>query len=81
MEKDKNVMHIASFVLSIISLITTLFWYITLSTGILAIVFGVKSAKRYGSKLGKAGLIIGIIALSLFVFNYMCMIFMLLSNM
>ena len=85
MEENKtnnSGMHIASLVLGIISIITALFWYITLPTGVLAIVFGVKSAKRTGSKLGKAGMITGIIGLSLFAFIYISLIFILiLSNM
>ena len=63
-------MHIASLVLGIISIVTALFWYISLPSGILAIIFGAKSAKRTGSKLGKAGLITGIIGLSLFALIY-----------
>ena len=68
--KGKTGMPVASLVLGIISIITNLFWYITLPTGILAIVFGAKSAKKTGSKIGKAGLITGIVGLSLFVFVY-----------
>ena len=64
----------SALVLGIISIVTNLFWYLTLPTGILAIVFGAKSAKRFGSKLGKAGLILGIIGLSLFAFAYVGMI-------
>ena len=81
MEENKignSGMHVASLVLGIISIITVLFWYITAPTGILAIVFGVKSAKRTGSKLGKAGMITGIIGLSLFAFTYISMILILL---
>ena len=81
MEENKisnSGMHIASLVLGIISIVTVLFWYITAPTGILAIVFGVKSAKRTGSKLGKAGMITGIIGLSLFAFTYISMILILL---
>ena len=63
-------MHIASLVLGIISIVTALFWYIALPTGVLAVIFGAKSAKRTGSKLGKSGLITGIIGLSLFAFIY-----------
>ena len=33
---NKSVMHIVSLVLGIISIVTALFWYITLPTGILA---------------------------------------------
>lgn len=73
-EKNKNVMHICSLVLGIISIVFALFWYIALPTGILSIVFGVKSAKKTGSKIGKAGMITGIIGLSLTVFMYISMI-------
>ena len=73
-EKNKFVMNIAALVLGIISIVTSLFWYITLPTGILAIVFGVKSARKTGSKLGKAGMITGIVGLSLFAFNYISLI-------
>ncbi len=73
-EKNKNVMHICSLVLGIISIVFALFWYIALPTGILSIVFGVKSAKKTGSKIGKAGMITGIIGLSLSVFMYISII-------
>lgn len=71
---NKSVMHIAALVLGIISIVTALFWYIALPTGILAIVFGVKSSKRTGSKIGKAGVITGIIGLALFTLMYTGMI-------
>ena len=65
---NKSVMHIVSLVLGIIS--------------IAAIVFGVKSSKRTGSKIGKAGMITGIIGLALFAFIYIGMILLLvLANM
>lgn len=68
--KNKSGMPVASLTLGIISIVTALFWYITVPTGILAIVFGTKSARRTGSKIGKAGMITGIIGLSLFAFIY-----------
>ncbi len=74
---NKSAMHIASLVLGIISIVTALFWYITLPTGITAIVLGVKSSKRTGSKLGKAGMITGIVGLALFAFMYIGMILIL----
>ena len=79
-EKDlnKSTMNIASLVLGIISIVTAAFWYITLPTGILAIIFGVKTARKTGSKLGKAGLITGIVGLSLFVFIYFSLILILI---
>lgn len=80
--KNKNVMHIISLVLGIVSIVTALFWYITLPTGVLAIVFGVKSARKTGSKIGKAGMITGIIGLALFAFIYISLILILIvSNM
>ena len=71
--KNKSSLGIASLTLGIISIVFALFWYITIPTGILAIVFGRKSISKVGSKLGKAGFILGIIGLSLFVFIYLSM--------
>lgn len=79
-DENKSVMHIASLVLGIISIISALFWYIVLPTGILAIVFGVKSARKSGSKIGKAGMITGIVGLALFAFIYVGIILMLILN-
>ena len=75
---NKLTMNIASLVLGIISIVTAAFWYITLPTGILAIIFGVKTARKTGSKLGKAGLITGIVGFSLFVFIYFSLILILI---
>ena len=81
-ENNKYVIHIISLVLGIISIVTSLFWYMTIPTGVIAIVLGVKSAKKFGSKLGKAGMITGIVGLSLCVFIYLLIIQMIiLSNM
>ena len=79
-KKIMYVMHIASLVLGIISIVTALFWYVTLPTGIIAIVFGVKSAKKTGSKIGKAGMITGIVGLSLFAFIYIGAILAIVFN-
>lgn len=72
--KDGNkssAMPVASLSLGIISLSSILFWYISLITGILAIVFGVKSIHRYNSKLGRAGMIVGIVSIVLCICVYM----------
>ena len=74
-ERKHSSMHIAGFVLGIISILTSFFWYITLPAGILAIVFGAKSSRATGSKLGKAGMIMGIVGLAGFVFVYVSIIF------
>ncbi len=79
--KKKSPSKIASLTLGIISIVTALFWYLALPTGILAIIFGAKSIKNTGSKLGKAGLITGIVGLSLFLFIYIGLaLIILLSN-
>jgi len=71
-ESVKRGAHIAAMVLGIISIISSLFWYITLPTGVLAIVLGTKTSKHSG--MGKAGLVLGIVGLSLFAFFYIAMI-------
>lgn len=83
MEENKkySTMHVASLVLGIISIVSCWFWYITLPTGILAIIFGVKSVKKLGSKIGKAGVITGIIGLTLFAFSYISLIAIILINL
>jgi hypothetical protein len=62
----------AALTLGIISVVTCLFYYLALPTGILALILGGKGAAT--SKLAKAGLILGIIGLSLTVFIYIFMI-------
>lgn len=79
LNKNNSAMPTASLILGIISIIFVLFWYITLPAGILSIIFGKKSINRLGSKLGKAGLITGIVGLSLFGFIYIGMIIALVT--
>ena len=79
--KNKSGMPVAALVLGIISIVTNLFWYITLPTGVLAIIFGARTARKNGSKTGKAGLITGIVGLTLFAFIYISLIILIvLSN-
>ncbi len=68
--KDKFSMGTVSLILGIISIVCLMFWYISLPTGILAIILGKKSINKANSNIGKAGLILGIIGLALFVFIY-----------
>lgn len=72
--KKRSAMPVSSFVCGILSIIFVAFYYISLPTGIIAIIFGAKGAKRTGSKLAKTGMILGIIGLSLFIFTYMMFI-------
>ena len=76
-QRRKSAMSVSSLTLGILSIITALFYYISLPTGILAIIFGSISSHRIGSKLGKAGLITGIIGISLCIFLYISMIIIL----
>ena len=73
-------MPACSLTLGIISILSALFWYVTLPTGILGLIFGVKSYRQFRSKLGLAGLITSIIGLSLFVFIYVSLIILLMIN-
>ena len=76
--KNKSSLGVAALTLGIISVVSTLFWYITLPSGILSIVLGRKAISRVGSKLGKAGFILGIVGLSIFTFIYLSIIAMIL---
>lgn len=74
-DKNRSAMAIASLPLGIIAILTNLFWYLSLPTGILAIIFGAKTTRKLGSKLGKAGLITGIIGVAMCAFVYISIIF------
>ncbi len=76
-ENNKKILGISSLVLGIISIISSFFYYISIPTGILAIIFGAVNAKKTGSKMAKAGLILGIIGISICVFLYITMIIIL----
>lgn len=74
MEKNNKVMPAVALVTGIISIVTFLFYYITLPCGILAIVFGAISRKNTGSGLALTGLILGIVGLAMFALAYIFMI-------
>ena len=79
--ENRVVIHIVSLVLGIISILTALFWYMSIPSGILAIVFGIKSYKKMGSKLGLAGMITGIVGLALSLLIYITLfIILILEN-
>lgn len=71
-EKNKvsSAKKIASSVLGIISILFATFYYISLPAGILAIMLGVKALKVENSGMSKAGIILGIIGLTLCVLIY-----------
>lgn len=73
-KEERIVGHITSLVLGIISIVTMLFWYISIPTGVTSIVLGVKSYKKYDKKIGLAGMITGIVGLSLCSLIYITLI-------
>ena len=77
-DNNKPISHIISLVLGIISVITTLFWYISLPTGITAIVLGAKSYRKEDKKLGLAGLITGIVGVSFCLLIYITLVIILI---
>ena len=77
-ENNKPISHIISLVLGIISVITTLFWYISLPAGITAIVLGAKSYRKEDKKIGLAGLITGIVGVSFCLLIYITLVIILI---
>ncbi len=77
-KEERIVSHIVSLVLGIISILTAFFWYISLPSGITAIVLGTKTYKKQGKKLGLAGLITGIVGLSIWLLIYITLIIILI---
>lgn len=77
-KEPKVVSHIVALVLGIISVLSTLFWYISLPTGITAIVLGAKSYKKEGKILGLSGMITGIVGTIICLFIYISLLIILL---
>ncbi len=79
--EEKNIVsHVVSLVLGIISIVTVLFWYISLPSGITAIVLGTKSYKRYDKKIGLAGMITGIVGVSLCLLIYISLVIIIILD-
>ena len=78
MKNENKVSHIVSLVLGIISVVTTFFWYISLPTGITAIVLGITSYKKQSKKLGLAGMITGIAGVSICLLIYITLLIILI---
>jgi hypothetical protein len=57
--------------LGVISIVAAFFYYVTIPAGVLAIIFGARASRRpLNSKTGRAGMILGIIGLALFLLIY-----------
>ena len=65
-KNDSKALSIAALVLGIVSLVGGKLGILALACGILAIIFGVKGQQRDGKKMAKAGMILGIISVSLY---------------
>ena len=79
MKKDNRmVSHIVALVLGIISILTTFFWYISLPSGIAAIVLGTKTYKKTGTKIGLSGLITGIVGVAFCLLIYISLVIIIL---
>lgn len=63
---EKKGLSIASMVLGIVGLVCCCFWYIAIPCSILAIIFGILGKKKGGKGMAIAGLVLGIIAISLY---------------
>jgi uncharacterized membrane protein len=73
-DKKKYPKNPASLTCGILSIVFACMWYISIPCGILGIVFGRLGIKNTGSKAAKAGLICGIVGLSICVVIYMTIV-------
>lgn len=62
---DKKGLSISAMVLGIISIVFFSSFFISVASGVLAIIFGLKGKKMGGKGMAKAGFITGIIGLSI----------------
>lgn len=58
---ERKGFNITSLILGIVSIISCCAWYISLPTGIIAIIFSIAGKKDAGRGMGVAGMIMGII--------------------
>lgn len=64
---ERKGFNITSLVLGIISIVGFCFWYVSIPTSIIAIIFSVAGRKDAGRGMGIAGMVLGIIALALWI--------------
>ena len=64
---EKKGLSIAAMVLGIVAVVCTCIWWISIPCSILAIIFGIIGKKKGGKGMAKAGFILGIIAIALYV--------------
>lgn len=64
---EKKDFSIASMVLGIVALVCCCIWYISIPCSVLAIIFAVVGKKKGGKGMATAGLVLGIISITLYV--------------
>ena len=69
-QAEQKGLSIASMVLGIISLVLFCLWYVSIPCAILAIIFAVIGRKKGGKGMATAGLVTGIIAISLLLVGF-----------
>lgn len=67
---ERKGFNITSLVLGIISVLCFCWWYVSIPTGIIAIIFSVAGKKDAGRGMGIAGMVLGIIGLVLCILIY-----------
>lgn len=77
-KEERPISHILSLVLGIISIVTVLFWYISIPTGVIAILLGIKSYKKDSKTLGLSGMITGIVGTALCLLIYISLVIILI---
>ena len=64
---ERKGFNITSMILGIIAVACFCWWYVSIPCAIIAIIFSVAGKKDAGKGMGTAGLVLGIIALGLYV--------------
>ena len=65
--KERKGFNITSMILGIIAVACACWWYVSIPCAIIAIIFSVAGKKDAGKGMGTAGLVLGIVALGLYV--------------
>lgn len=68
---EKKGFNITSLILGIVSVLCFCWWYISIPTGIIAIIFSIAGKNEAGRGMGVAGMVLGIIGLALCILIYL----------
>ena len=79
---NKSVAPVASVTLGICSMLFAFLWYVGLPCSILSMIIGKHCVKKYASKGGKAGFVLGLIGLIMFAVIYVgiCVLVLILKD-